>query len=173
MADVRDWGAFVRGRWDWGRHGYEKGFPRNSQFGDVDATVEFNGVRLTVETKGHDGTGPMDYPPAGQLMSLRDDVRRGVAVLVVYGCGVCNSPFGVRRLGIDKSADRWEDWRGFPLAERRRLLKYEIDRALGLIPDEAARVEAELRAAKPEADPWGDVVVRKPGDGLPDRWGVA
>lgn len=136
MSDIRDWSAFIRGRWDWTKHGYEKGFPRGCQFTDLDAAVEFDGRRLVVETKHHDGIGPCDYPDIGQLIFLRDEVRLGKSVIVLYGCGGCNSPQAVRVLGTAKAEDRWEDWRGRDLAERRRLLKHEIDRALGLAPED-------------------------------------
>lgn len=132
MADIRDWGAFLRGRWNWTRGGYEAGFPRGCQFTDVDASTEFDGRRLVIEAKMHDGTGPCDYPATGQLLALRDEVGLGKTVLVLYGCGACNSPQAVRVLGERREGDRWEDWRGLPIEERRRLLKAEIDAALGL-----------------------------------------
>lgn len=118
---------------------YEKGFPRGCQFTDLDGAIEFDGRRLVIEPKHHDGIGPCDYPDAGQLGFLRDEVSLGKTVIVLYGCGPCNSPFAVRILGQDRTADRWEDWRDwqvYPLAERRRLLKVEIDRALGLAGSE-------------------------------------
>src|SRR5690606_32150316 len=127
MADISDWAAFIRGRWDWRRYGYEYGFPRGCGFTDVDATTEFDGRALVIEPKHHDGTEYMDYPPSGQLALLRDEVRRGKTVIVLYGCGACNNPHGVRVLGLTRSEDRWEDWRGRPLDERRKLLKEEID----------------------------------------------
>lgn len=136
MSDIRDWTKFIRGRWNWTLQGYEAGFPRGCQFTDVDAAVEFDGRRLVIEPKHHEGIGPMDYPPTGQLAYLRDEVRLGKAVLVLYGCAVCNSPWGVRMLGPAKPADRWEDWRDRGIEERRKQLKYEIDRALGLPLDD-------------------------------------
>lgn len=134
MADVRDWGAFIRGRWDWNRRGYESGFPRRCGFTDIDAALEFDGHRLIIEPKHHEGVGPMGYPDDGQLRLLRDEVRLGKTVLVLYGCAQCDSPWGVRVLGPGpgKSADRWEDWRGLDIEERRKLLKHEIDLAMGL-----------------------------------------
>lgn len=155
MADIRDWAKFVRGRWEWTRFGYEKGFPRSCQFTDIDATVEFDGRRLVIEPKHHDGIGPCDYPDAGQLMFLRDEVRLGKAVIVLYGCGACNSPQAARVLGRVRAEDRWEDWRGKDVEERRELLKREIDRALGL-----------LEAAPPSpraADDWPPVAERGGG----------
>ena len=131
--DIRDWGAFIRGRWNWTQYGYEKGFPRGCQFTDVDAATEFDGRRLVIETKHHDGTGTFEYPDTGQLCQLRDEVKLGKTVLILYGCGACNSPQSVRVLGRTKSEDRWEDWRGLDLAERRKLFKQEIDKAQGLI----------------------------------------
>ena len=132
MADIHDWAAFIRGRWNWQRYGYEHGFPRGCQFTDIDAAVEFDGKRLVIEPKHHDGIGPCDYPPQGQLIFLRDEVQLGKVVIVLYGCGVCDSPQAVRILGATKAEDQWKDWRGLPLDERRRRLKEEIDIALGL-----------------------------------------
>lgn len=140
MADVRDWGKFIRGRWDWSASGYEDGFPRGCQFTDLDATVEFDGERLVIETKHYDGTGhlPGDgYPPgmsAGQLRFLRDEAAAGKSVLVLYGCGPCNDPHVLYVLGATRGEDRYEDWRGRDKLERRKLLKAEIDRAVGLRP---------------------------------------
>lgn len=136
MADVQNWDRFIKGRWAWTSCGYEAGFTRNSQFGDLDAIVEFDGFILAIEAKHHDGNGPMDYPHAGQVAMLRTLVKLGASVIVLYGLATLNDPFGIRRLGATKNDDRWEDWRGLPRASRRRLLKMEIDRALGL-PDNA------------------------------------
>lgn len=130
--DIQNWPAFIRGRWKWNEFGYEQGFPRGCGFTDIDATTEFDGCALVIEPKHHEGTGPMPYPPDGQLALLRDEVRRGKAVIVLYGCAVCNSPYGVRILGSTRTDDRWEDWRGLPVDERRKLLKEEIDGAMGL-----------------------------------------
>ncbi len=134
MADIRDWGKFLRGRWDWTRGGYEKGFPRGCQFTDVDAATEFDGRFLLIETKHHDGTGiGMEYPDTGQLMALRAEVRLGKTVFVLYGCGPCNSPQGLRILGLEKSSDRWIDWRDIPsIEERRQRFKQQVDTALAL-----------------------------------------
>lgn len=133
MADIRDWGKFIRGRWDWTRSGMEKGFPRNCQFTDVDASVEFDGHMLLIETKHHDGIGSCEYPDAGQLQSLRAEVRLGKSVIVLYGCGACASPQGIRILGATRASDMWHDWRNIhSIAERRRLLKHHIDAAMGL-----------------------------------------
>jgi hypothetical protein len=132
MADIRDWGAFIRGRWDWHRFGYDKGFPRGCTFTDVDAATEFDGRRLVIEPKHHDGVGACPYPDNGQLGYLRDEVWLGKVVIVLYGCGPCNSPQAVRVLGSDRDHDRFEDWRGLGIEERRKLFKAEIDRALGI-----------------------------------------
>ncbi len=72
MADVRDWGKFVRGRWDWSRGGYERGFPRGCQFTDVDAAIEFDNRGLVIEPKHYDGVGPLPdpYSATGQLLFL-------------------------------------------------------------------------------------------------------
>lgn len=153
MADIRDWGAFVRGRWDWTRHGYEAGFPRKCQFTDLDGAVEFDGHSLVIEPKHHDGLGPMPYPDDGQLRFLRNEHKLGKAVIVLYGCGPCNSPQGVRLLGSTRPEDTWKDWRGRELTERRRLLKYGIDVALGLVEMSDAQLEEVI---------WPDV--RRPPD---------
>src|SRR5258707_11328042 len=132
MADIKNWAALIRGRWDWTRFRYEEGFPGGCQFTDIDATTEFAGRFLVIEPKHHDGTGPMPYPDTGQLILLRKEVRFGKAVIVLYGCGVCNSPQGIRVLGESRQGDRWEDWRGRDIEVRRKLLKHEIDQAMGL-----------------------------------------
>lgn len=129
MSDVRDWGAFIRGRWDWTRHGYERAFPRGCQFTDVDAAVEFDGRRLLIEAKRHDGApGELALPALGQLRWLRDEAAQDKAVLVLFGCGVCNSPQAL----YDVNRGEWFDWRGLALDDRRSRLKNHIDRALGL-----------------------------------------
>ena len=132
MADIRNWPAFIRGRWDWKRYGYEDGFPRGCGFTDIDAAIEFDGRRLVIEPKHHDGIGPMPYPDDGQRYFLRDEVRLGKTVIVLYGCGACNSPQGIRVFGLTKAEDRWENWVGRPVDERRKLLKDEINQAMGL-----------------------------------------
>lgn len=140
MADIRDWGKFIRGRWNWTSAGFENGFPRGCQFTDVDASVEFNGRMLLVETKHHDGVGPCDYPDTGQLLSLRAEVKLGKTVFILYGCGPCSSPQALRILGASRDSDKWIDWRGIPsIEERRKLYKHQIDIAMGLAepePDE-------------------------------------
>lgn len=134
VADIRDWGAFLRGRWNWTKGGYERSFPRNCQFTDVDASVEFDGYHLQIETKHHDGIGSFVLPDAGQLRSLREDVRLGKTVFVLYGCGACDNPQGIVILSVDGSADEWHDWRELTLLQRRRQLKRQINQAMGLTP---------------------------------------
>lgn len=133
--DINDWGAFIRGRWNWSKDGYEKGFPRGCQFTDVDAGVEFDGHSLIIEAKHWDGVG--DRPEIGQAQTsyLRDEVRRCKVALVVFGCGPCNDPWAVRQIGATKDDDRWYDWRDVPgKADRRKQFKRLIDRATGLLP---------------------------------------
>jgi len=132
MADIRNWGAFLRGRWNWTSGGYEVGFPRGCAFTDVDASVEFDGRFLLIETKHNDGLTPCEPLPTGQRMALRQEARLGKTVLVVYGCGPCNSPQALCIIGDIPTNDVWLDWRGLPLPERRRLLKAEIDKAMGV-----------------------------------------
>jgi hypothetical protein len=131
MGDVRDWGKFIRGRWDWKRFGYEQGFPRNCGFTDVDAATEFDGRRLVIEAKGYDGTGIIPKPEGGQLDLLRDEAGLGKTVFIVYGCGVCNDPYAIHQV-YRRPPDRFEDWRGRDKEERRKLFKAEIDRAMGV-----------------------------------------
>lgn len=133
MADIRDWGAFIRSRWDWTRYGYEHGFPRGCQFTDLDAAIEFDGRRLLIETKSWDGTGivPKPAPDSGQLRFLRDEAGLSKTVLILYGCGACNDPYAIHQI-FRRPPDRFEDWRGLEKEERRKLLKQEIDRAMGL-----------------------------------------
>lgn len=135
MADIRDFGAFIRGRWDWTKYGYERGFPRGCQFTDLDAAVEFDGRRLLIETKSYDGSGIIPKPDGGQLRFLRDEAGLGKTVLILYGCGVCNDPYAIHQIYRRAGDDRFEDWRGFEKEERRKLLKQEIDRAMGLSAD--------------------------------------
>lgn len=141
MADVRDWGAFIRGRWNWKRFGYEKDFPRTCGFTDVDAAVEFDGKALLIETKHYDGIGALPgLPSNGQLWFLQDEVKRGKYVLVLYGCGVCDDPYAVYDVGgkqwfkfLDGDG-KWQD-----KEERRRQLKRHINFALGLPVDTSSR----------------------------------
>lgn len=137
MADVRDWGKFIRGRWDWTAGGYERGFPRGCQFTDVDASIEFDGHHLVIEAKHYDGGGDWPgFPPNGQLAALRDEVRLGKSVLIIWGCGPCNSPWAICRLATSRSADRLVRWDldlvPKPIGMRRGLLKAHIDDALGI-----------------------------------------
>lgn len=150
---------FVRGRWNWTRFGYEKGFPRGCQFTDVDAAVEFDGRRLVLEPKHYDGIGPLPAgPPTGQMLYLRDEVKLGKVVLVLFGCGVCDDPYAV----YDVGREQLFDWRGDDKARRRKRLKRHIDRALGLIPDSDAAIDPAMQEVI-----WPDV--RRP----PDSKGVA
>lgn len=139
MSDIRDWGAFLRGRWNWTRGGYEVGFPNGCQFTDVDATIEFTSRvdathhRLVIEPKHWDGEGERPpLPPTGQLRYLQDEASLGKIVLVLYGCGACNNPWAIYDIGRKE----WFDWRGRPLAERRQALKKHIARAMGLLQKE-------------------------------------
>jgi hypothetical protein len=131
MGDVRNWGKFIRGRWDWTAFGYERGFPRNCQFSDLDAVVEFDGRRLLIECKAYDGQGVIPSPDGGQLRLLRSEAGPGRTVLVVYGCGVCNEPYALHEI-YRAGPPRFEDWRSLSTPERRRRLKAEINRAMGL-----------------------------------------
>jgi len=128
MGDIKNWAAQIRGRWDWTRFGYESNFPRGCQFTDVDATVEFDGHRLLIEAKHYDGLGGVEKPPMGQRMLLRDEARLGKTVLVVYGCGVCDDPYGV----YDVGRDELRMWPGLDKRARRARLKAEINRAMGV-----------------------------------------
>lgn len=138
MADIEKYGKFIRGRWEWNRFGYEKGFPGGIGFTDIDAALEHAGDRLVIEPKHHDGFGSCEYPATGQLLFLRDEARLGKTVFVLYGCGVCDDPQAIRYIGRTRSEDQWLDWRGLDKAERRKLLKHHIDRAMGLLEDGAA-----------------------------------
>lgn len=107
------------------------GFPRGCQFTDVDASIGFDGRKLVIETKQHDGIGSCEYPPTGQLIELREEVRAGRTVFVLYGCGPCNSPQALRILGCNRDDDVFIDWRDEPsVSERRKLLKEQIDQAM-------------------------------------------
>ena len=128
MSDIRDWGAFIRGRWNWTRSGYERGFPRGCQFTDVDAAVEFDGRSLIIEAKHFDGIGSLPEISNGQRLFLRDEVNRGKTALIVFGCGACDDPHAV----YDVARGQLFDWRGQPKTIRRYQLKCHINRALGL-----------------------------------------
>lgn len=159
MADIRDWGAFVRGRWDWTRHGYEAGFPRGCQFTDVDATVEFDGRALVIEPKHYDGIGglPNPYSNTGQMLYLRSEVKLGKAVLMLFGCGPCNDPYAVLEVGMSREGDTPHIWRDpdsglwLPKSERRKRLKNLIDAGMGVMQT----------ATLDMGDDWP--LVRKPG----------
>lgn len=134
MADIRDWAAFRRSRWDWTRYGYEADFPRGCAFTDIDAATEFDGHSLVIEAKHHDGTGPCPYPPTGQLRYLRQECALGKTVLILYGDAERNEPYAVRQLERGRTGDLFSDWRDIPDAGvRRGLLKLLIDAALGLL----------------------------------------
>lgn len=129
MSDIRDWGAFIRGRWEWTKQGYERGFPRGCQFSDVDAVIEFDGRTLFIETKAYDGEGDLPFVPRGQDRLLRHLAEQpDTTVLLLYGCGCCNAPYAVRNMG----PDQFHDWRGLPTSERRKELKLLIDKAMGV-----------------------------------------
>ena len=135
MGSIRNWASFSRSRWDWTAFGYEEGFPRNCQFSDQDAEVEFDGHWLEIEALTYDGIGEFPTISTGQSIKLRKEASFGKTVIILYGCGVCNDPYGICVLGPMYKQDRLEDWRELPKPERRKLLKYEIDRAMGLTPD--------------------------------------
>ena len=150
MADVRDWGKFIRGRWDWTRHGYETGFPRGCQFTDVDATVEFDGRALVIEPKHYEGLGlvPSPYSNTGQMLYLRSEAQLGKVVLMLFGCGPCNDPYAVLRVGKTRSEDvahQWRDEHGqwLPKGERRQRLKRLIDEAMGIVQPAALDLDAD------------------------------
>lgn len=131
--DIRDWGRFIRGRWDWHRFGYERGFPRGCQFTDVDAALEFDGHNLLIEAKAYDGMGDLVLPANGQLRFLKNEVELGKTVLVLYGCGVCNDPYAIYDVGRNQWDTFWDDDRRWLSKQERRLrLKQHIDRAMGL-----------------------------------------
>ncbi len=133
MSDIRDWGAFVRGRWDWTKHGYERGFPRGCQFTDVDAAIEFDGHRLIIEPKHFDGEGQFPPTPIGQRRYLEDEAALGKTVFVLFGCGACNDPYAVEYFSTPpESGQTLYDWRGHDKPARRERLKRHIDWALGV-----------------------------------------
>lgn len=130
MSDIRNWGQFIRGRWDWTKFGYEKGFPRNCQFTDIDASVEFNGRGLFVECKAYDGEGYLPGIDVGQSRYLDWLVSEHPAstVFILFGCGACNDPYAVRNV----TTGEFHDWRGMEKTVRRKALKAFIDQAMGL-----------------------------------------
>lgn len=131
MSDIRDWGAFIRGRWNWTRYGYEHGFPRGCQFSDIDAVVEFNDRVLFIETKHYEGVGNLTRPARGQtLLAERLTRDPSTSYLLVYGCGCCNNP----QAAWDAATGILHDWRTLELVERRRRLKAVIDAAMDLHP---------------------------------------
>lgn len=150
MADVRDWGLFVRGRWDWTRHGYEAGFPRGCQFTDVDATVEFDGHRLVIEPKHYEGVGslPNPYSNTGQMLYLRSEVALDKVVLMLFGCGPCNDPYAVLEIADARAGDKAHVWKNddgiwLPKGERRKQLKRLIDDSLGVVQQAALDLDSD------------------------------
>lgn len=104
MADIRDPWAFILGRWNWTRDGYESKLPRGSQIGDLDGFLELSGRHLFIEVKDWHGEGSLPKLPGGQAMALRSLCRHdGQAVLIVYGCPHMNRPYYVER------------WKGQPI----------------------------------------------------------
>lgn len=134
MADIKNWAAQIRSRWDWTKFGYEKGFPNGCQFSDIDAVTEFLGNWLVIEPKHYDGLGIIPFPQYddGQIKLLRAEVKLGKSVMILFGCGVCDDPQAVRWLGLSRDQDRFVDWRLLDKKKRRELLKREIDNAMGL-----------------------------------------
>lgn len=129
MSDIRDWGKFIRGRWEWSRFDYERGFPRGCQFTDVDAAVEFDGRSLEIEAVHWDGTGCVPRKNGGQRYRLQREAQiPGRTVLIVYGCGCCNNPLFVENVGTHEELDL----RGKDLGGRRQAFKDAIDVAMGL-----------------------------------------
>lgn len=139
MSDIRDWGAFLRGRWSWTRGGYETGFPRGCQFTDIDAAIEFDGFRLVIEPKHYDGLGELPDIANGQRRFLEDEAGLGKVVFVLFGCGPCNDPHAI--LYVSSPPDpgrRLYDWRGQDKLIRRKQLKKHIDWAMGLLAERQA-----------------------------------
>jgi hypothetical protein len=141
MSDVRNWGAFIRGRWDWTRGGYEKNFPRGCQFTDVDAAVEFDGCGLVIEPKHYDGVGELSRQiPGGQRKFLENEARLGKTVFVLYGCGPCNDPYAIEYISdAPVAGQRFYDWRGCDKVTRRLRLRAHIERAMGLLAEQDER----------------------------------
>jgi len=138
MSDIRDWFAFIRGRWDWTRGGYEQSFPRGCQFTDIDAAVEFDGRWLVIEPKHYDGIGELPRRiPSGQRMLLEQEAGLGKTVFVLYGCGPCNDPYAIEYVSEPPiPGQRLFDWRGCDKLTRRSRLRAHIERAMGLITEE-------------------------------------
>lgn len=128
MADVRDWAAFIRGRWNWTSFGYEKNFPRGCQFTDIDAYTNFDGRSLSVETKQWDGIGKVPVIPTGQLRAYKDAAGQTDTVLIVWGCACCNDPLAILNVGTGEFADL----RAHTKPERRQFLSASFDKAMGL-----------------------------------------
>jgi hypothetical protein len=143
VSDIKNWSAFIRGRWDWTRGGYERDFPRGCQFTDVDATTEFDGHRLVIEPKHYDGLGDLPGIPTGQRRYLQDEAGLGKVVFVLYGCGPCNDPHAIEYISDPPvPGRRLYDWRGSDKQRRRKQLKKHIDVALGLSPSDGAEKAA-------------------------------
>lgn len=123
MSDVRDWGQFIRGRWDWKRYGYEAGLPRRCGFGDIDAALELGGRHLIIEAKSWDGEGARPELSFGQGTALRHLADEKRTVWVLWGCAGCNNPLAVQSLNSGAE----HDWRELPLGERRSEMKRLID----------------------------------------------
>lgn len=132
MGDIESWELYKRGRWDWTRHGYEKGFPNGSQFSDIDAAVEFDQRFLMIESKHHELGTPLPRFEGGQRYMYRKLVDRGVTVLVLFGDAPNNDPHAIRTLGKTYPQDRLTSFERFDIADRQWRLKQAIDGAMGL-----------------------------------------
>ncbi len=125
----------------WTRFGYERGFPRGCQFGDIDAALEFDGRSMLIEAKAFDGIGNPPPLSKGQRWNLEHEVSLGKTVFVLYGCGACNDPLFV----VNMSTGERHDLRKHRKLARRQELKRLIDVAMGLREKEKELVMLEAK----------------------------
>ena len=136
MADIRNWEAYKRGRWNWTSLGYEKQLERGCQLGDIDAHLESSGQHLFIECKHWEDDGDHPLPPnahsprgisGGQLQALRQLARKdGVTVWLFYGDATQNIPRYLVHLGTAGNASRSYDLMLLPLERRRVYLAHLI-----------------------------------------------
>lgn len=128
QRDIRNWELFKRGRWPWNRYGYEDSFPRGCGFTDVDALVEFGGLRLMIEAKHWTGQGSAAPLPKGQRMALgREAEDDGKTVFVLWGNAEENNPLRIENLTTGEITDL----RRYPIPVRQDFLRSLIDEAMG------------------------------------------
>lgn len=130
MADIRDWDAFKRGRWNWTAGGYEHGLGPCA-FGDIDAHLERRGWHLFIEAKHYENGRSMSLSiPTGQWIALRSLIANGHTVWLLLGDATANDPLFLRmwHQQVDGALGKVDDdYRQLPIEQRRERLRSRIN----------------------------------------------